>query len=453
MKKRVFGYLILAGVIAAGVTVGIRMRHAAHGCHDDHGHDCDHAHGADKQHTAIGKITHDHSHSSACAHGHEHGDDAQCEGTDASESFELSAYREKLLGIRLTEARGHSLRDIVTMPGRFEWDQNAVRSYGVPVAGFVEMYVAVPQPVKKGDALFSLDSLELLRMTQDAELADRSLDLIATAIEVLERRIATFKMTGSRNAELEMELTLRKAELDQAAFQRDALTNLLREIIPAGSLMENGRVVVRALDDGFVKDVAGVSGAWRERGGELVRTVRSGGLRFKAEALFADASVLSNGLAGEVHTANSASGTNTVTGIVAMGFAGSADARSMPVYVDFDQMPPWVKPSMPGTLRVVVRESDSDTVVVPANCVIESGLSQLVFVADSTTAGRYHIRRVEIGVREGDAVEVISGLHSGERVVSSGAYQLRWEFAGGESADRPVAGHYHADGEFHTGEH
>ncbi len=456
MKKKLIIVFVLAALIAGGVYL---VKYAAH-AEEQHVHSkgCDHDHGArpDADEHVHGKTcAHDHAQENSAQdlEEHQHVDSEGCADSDETISFELSPRREKLLGIKTVQARMISLQDAISMPGRFEWDQRAVRSYGVPIAGFVDVMVKIPQEVKSGDLLFTIDSVELQRMIKDEEISRSSLRFIEVTIEVLQQRIAALGESGSRNAAIEMELALKKAELEQAVVKSDALGYILKELIPEGAKLENGRVVVRALHDGFVKKIGGVPGEWCESGREMVRVVRSGGLRFKAEALFSDSIGLRNGLMGEVQPTSALSHGEVLKGTIYRGFANDAGDRVMPVYVDFKDLPDWVRPSMPGILRVVTAESQSDNVVVPEICVVNNGIQQVVFVADQTKPGRYFIRNVAVGVGDGDRIEITSGLSQNDWVVAAGVYQLRQEFAASEGETKREAGHFHADGEFHVGEH
>jgi Cu(I)/Ag(I) efflux system membrane fusion protein len=57
---------------------------------------------------------------------------------------------------------------------------------------------------------------------------------------------------------------------------------------------------------------------------------------------------------------------------------------------------------------------------VPADAVVDSGLSQRVYVESGD--GTFEPRQVEIGERFGDRVQILTGLAVGEKVVSSGTF-------------------------------
>jgi RND family efflux transporter MFP subunit len=60
------------------------------------------------------------------------------------------------------------------------------------------------------------------------------------------------------------------------------------------------------------------------------------------------------------------------------------------------------------------------TIVVPADAIVDSGLRKTVFV--DCGGGHFEPRLIETGWRNGDDVEVITGLRPGERIVISGTF-------------------------------
>jgi len=59
---------------------------------------------------------------------------------------------------------------------------------------------------------------------------------------------------------------------------------------------------------------------------------------------------------------------------------------------------------------------------VPYSALINQDNRQALYVIDGTNANR---REVEIGYREGDSVEIVSGINPGEQVVTRGQQNLK----------------------------
>ncbi len=82
-----------------------------------------------------------------------------------------------------------------------------------------------------------------------------------------------------------------------------------------------------------------------------------------------------------------------------------------------------------GTGRIVLREEPL-ALVVPTEAVNWEGCCQIVFVRDKDflqpeTPKFFHVRKVRVGVREGNSTEIIAGLMPGEVVASKNSVLLR----------------------------
>ncbi len=69
--------------------------------------------------------------------------------------------------------------------------------------------------------------------------------------------------------------------------------------------------------------------------------------------------------------------------------------------------------------------------------IIDDGVRTVVYV--QTGGETFQRRPVETGIRDGDRIEILSGLAAGERVVTVGAYDVKLAAAGGDEI-----GHGHA---------
>lgn len=67
-------------------------------------------------------------------------------------------------------------------------------------------------------------------------------------------------------------------------------------------------------------------------------------------------------------------------------------------------------------------DTHENVITVPYNALINQDNRQALYVIDGTNANR---REVEIGYREGDAVEIVSGIKPGEQVVTRGHQNLK----------------------------
>ncbi|MEZ6197135.1 MAG: efflux RND transporter periplasmic adaptor subunit [Planctomycetota bacterium] len=108
-----------------------------------------------------------------------------------------------------------------------------------------------------------------------------------------------------------------------------------------------------------------------------------------------------------------------------------------------------LRPGLSARGLVRLDRSETEEILVPAACVVRDGLEFLVFRRDPADADRVIRTPVTMGRRSGDLVEIIAGVGEGDELVENGVNQLRDTGLGKAS----VAGHFHADGTFHAGDH
>ena len=95
--------------------------------------------------------------------------------------------------------------------------------------------------------------------------------------------------------------------------------------------------------------------------------------------------------------------------------AADPQSRSFQVKIDL----PAAKGLVAGLYaRVSYSLAGAETILIPRAAVVERGQLSGVFVRDGKVL---HLRLVTVGREVGDRVEILSGLHSGETVVSAGA--------------------------------
>jgi len=96
--------------------------------------------------------------------------------------------------------------------------------------------------------------------------------------------------------------------------------------------------------------------------------------------------------------------------------------RQAEVRVEIDNTKGLLKPSMFAEVRISMITPEH-SIVIPRSAVINSGMRQLVFI--ESTPGEFKARTIKTGmVSDGDMVEVLEGLETGEMVVVSGQFML-----------------------------
>lgn len=97
------------------------------------------------------------------------------------------------------------------------------------------------------------------------------------------------------------------------------------------------------------------------------------------------------------------------------------DTGTVKVTVKMDDAGTKLQPGMFGRVRILY-DSRDDAVLVPADAVVTEDARDAVFVIADGKAQR---REVEVGFSEGDVVQIVSGVETGETVVITGQAALR----------------------------
>ncbi len=92
-------------------------------------------------------------------------------------------------------------------------------------------------------------------------------------------------------------------------------------------------------------------------------------------------------------------------------------------------------PGMP--VYITIDKQQHNSITLPADAVLKDSEGATVWV--QTEPGVYEIRMVKTGIAENNAIEIISGIHVGDLVVTSGAYLLNSEYIF-QNGSNPMAG-------------
>ena len=121
-------------------------------------------------------------------------------------------------------------------------------------------------------------------------------------------------------------------------------------------------------------------------------------------------------------------------------------SRTIQVRLEFKNPQTRLRPGM--FADVTLDLGAVEGLAVPADALVDTGESQYVFVA--LPGGRFDPRPVRVGVRTGDRVQILSGVSSGERVVTTANFLIDSEsrlraaiqgFGGAEEPKSGAAGH------------
>jgi membrane fusion protein, heavy metal efflux system len=97
-----------------------------------------------------------------------------------------------------------------------------------------------------------------------------------------------------------------------------------------------------------------------------------------------------------------------------------ADSRTVKVRTEVPNPDGRLKPEMFANIQIIT-DVNSAAISIPQSAVLDDNGKNIVFVADGNT---YKQRQVQLGIKNGDRVEIVDGLNSGDKVVTKGNYLL-----------------------------
>ncbi|HKE86540.1 MAG TPA: FixH family protein [Vicinamibacterales bacterium] len=284
--------------------------------------------------------------------------------------------------------------------GVVTYDASRVRDFNLKLDGWVrDLYVtAVGQRVRKNDPLLTLSSQELtgaqlqylaalrsLQQLPPAQLADR---------EYQERLIETPR---------------------QRLLYWDIPPDQLKALQDKGSALE--AVTFRSPSDGVVIELAAVKGMHVAAGEMLYKIADSSVVWIEADFNTVEVEHLSDH-ASAVVTVDSLQQSPMSGRVLSQYPAVSDQTRTTRVRIEVPNPQGRLKPGMFARVEATVEPVAG--LVVPDDAVLDSGLRQVVFVAQGD--GHFEPRAVVAGARANGQVLILSGVREGELVVSRGAF-------------------------------
>jgi hypothetical protein len=428
-------------------------------------------------------------------------------GHDHGTGIALPGTVQTNLGITWARAEYRVVQGVVRMPGRFEAEPSARRPYQVPLDGRIEVLVTPYQQVEAGAVLYRLHAAAWQRLQQ--ELADAAgavlaasdnlaaaqehAAAIAQALILWDERLTTLARLGKDLGGLAEEraeaagrvadLRISAAEagrvlaeatrqargvdgsprngqaqvrfdllLGQAAQLTGLTTDTLLQITdgrPAWAVIDS--IAVRAAASGVVEGEVLASGTWIAEHTTVLTVTDPRGVRLRAGGLQADLPRLRDGLQARIVAADPAV-QDALPATLVLGPIADASDRSVDLIARPAQgaaLPTWVRPGVTAHLEVVLGGSPEEELAIPVAATIRDGLATIYFRRDPQNPDQVTRVEADLGISDGRWIVVQSGLKEGDQVVLGGIYPLKLSQQEGGAQ----AGHFEADGTFHTGKH
>jgi Cu(I)/Ag(I) efflux system membrane fusion protein len=450
VKKRTRAIVLVAGVaatFAAGAWYGQqRAIHSINAAASETSERLNLAHAAqaaDAAGTATDAAHQDHSHhahASAASVDHSQHSQGAPEGAAASAaSINVAAEQQSLLGVRVEPVDRASGTQRLRLFGRVAADESRVYKLNAGADGSIREVspVTTGTQVKKDQVLATFTAPSAATVVQ--------LYMTASASAQRAKHSTASEISMGSNA-----TTLAAANIRQRVDQLHGIgmsTLQMEEMARTGEFPQSIRILAPA--GGFIMARNVSPGQTFEKGAEFFRIADLSRVWIVADVFERDAQYLRPGLRAEVSLPNQDKTLPVKVSQVLPQF--DATSRTLKVRFEADNPGFRLRPDM--LVDVALQVNLPESLAVPIDAVIDSGLKKTVFVEGAP--GQFEPREVQTGRRLGERVEIVKGLTPGERIVTSGTFFLDSESrmklamermqasAGGAANGNSHAGHAH----------
>jgi len=315
----------------------------------------------------------------------------------------VDAQRRQLIGVRTAPVERRPLSVTIRAVGKVAYDETRLTDVSVKYRGWIgTLHADAPgQLVRKGRPLFTLYSPELYA-AQEELLAALASQQTARGTSTPDRVDALVEAARQR---------LRLWDVDEAEIDRIAERGGAERYLP-----------IPAPVTGHVVEKNVVAGGAVEPGARLYRIAALDRVWVEADVYESDLPLVSVGQEAEV--ALSYLPGERFTGKVAFVYPYlDGSSRTGRVRVELRNPGLELKPEM--YADVTLRAERGEALAVPEEAVLYAGPRRVVFL--DLGEGRLRPQEIQVGVKSGDAYEVLSGLEEGDLVVTSGNFLVAAE--------------------------
>ncbi len=321
----------------------------------------------------------------------------------AAGTAEIDAAAQRLYGIKVVKVEKDSGHGTVRVFARVEADQTRIFRVNLGTDGFVKETLndAVGTHVSKDQHLAVVYSPDFLSVAGGYLAAN---ERVPSSVNGAKENSSstTFQGTASVQARADR---LRNLGMSDAQIDEISRTHILPE-----------DVYVVSPTDGFILSRNISAGMRFERQAEFYSIADLSHVWIEAEVLGKDAEGFRAGATARVTLPD----TDEVFNATVSRVLPEVDPATHILKVRLEANNPGfrLRPNMFVNVELPVTLPAGLT--VPADAVLDSGLSKRVFV--ETSVGQFESRTVETGWRMGEKVQILKGLQEGETVVSDGTF-------------------------------
>ncbi len=388
--------------------------HETHDHNHNHNHNHNHDHG-----TEAHAHVHNHSHKhDAKADAHNHGAEKAHEG-EHSDEIVMSVEQAKNAGVKVSKVAAGTFHNVINASGHIVASQSSETSVVANMTGVISM----PRPitegkkVSKGEVLFTI-SADKLQDGDPAQKAKVAYEAAKEEYERAERLLGKQLVTKS-------EFIAIKERYENARIAYEAM----------GS--KNGKVTVTAPADGYIYNCTVSPGSFVSTGQLLAGIAKTNRLYLQAEVPMRHSKAVGSITSAQFITeySDEVFDTQNLNGkLLSIGKTASPASAYLPVTFEIDNSGDLIA----GTFVTVhlLSSERQNVITLPLSAITEQQGINFVYIQNDATC--YSKREVRLGMSDGKRVEILSGLHIGENVVTEGAIHVRLA-----SVSSSIPGHSH----------
>ncbi|MCD7937448.1 MAG: efflux RND transporter periplasmic adaptor subunit [Tannerellaceae bacterium] len=363
------------------------------GCHTGHNREHDHDHGG-----------HDHNHGD----GHIHNTSTDKEGGHTDEII-FSHEQAEAIGLQIETVQPRTFHQVIKTSGEIQnqtADEVTIAATADGIITFARSSFIEGTPIGPGETVVTISSRNLpegertSRIRVDYENARSEYERAKNLIE--DKIISTREYEQIRS----------RYETARIAYEAQA-----------GSVSDKG-IVVKAPIGGFVKNRMVEQGAYVTVGQPIATITRNRSLQLRAEVSEKYYPVLKNIQTAHFRTAysNTLYKLENLNGrLLSYGKTAGNQSYYIPITFEFDN----VGDILPGAFTEIwlIGAAQPDKLTLPVSALSEE--QGLYFVYRQIGEEEYQKQEITIGMNDGERVEILSGITTGDKVVIQGVTQIK----------------------------
>jgi Cu(I)/Ag(I) efflux system membrane fusion protein len=306
---------------------------------------------------------------------------------------QITPERQQLIGVRTARVERTQLAPTIRTVGFVSADESRIAHAHTKVSGWIEdlLVTTTGEYVRAHQPMARIYSPEYLQAEQEY--------------------LNAFGAQGTPGADALLQSARRRLQL------LDATPADIEELERSGRPLRH--FTIRAHASGYVLAKNALHGMYVQPGTELFMVVNLGAVWVLADVYEQEIALVKKGQKAALTTA--AFPGQVFRGRVQFLYPTvAADTRTLKVRLEFPNPGLKLRPGMYGDVEIQLEARDGLT--VPAEAVIDTGTENYVFIARG--GGTFEPRAVAVGRRNGNRLQILSGLDGGEEVVTSAAFLI-----------------------------